>query len=118
MLTYKQKTGELFDADNKLIGKGYAGAGVGKNNPNMEDVKNVGPLPKGIYHIGEPYDSLHTGQFTLSLIPDPSNKMYGRSDFKIHGDNGLGTASEGCICIDRISRIRANGELDKTLKVI
>lgn len=119
-MKYNQATGELFDNEGRLIGKGYAGKGIGKNNPSMEDVKMIGPLPKGIYAIGEPYDSPHTGPFTLPLIPNPSNQMFGRSDFKIHGDNieNPGNASNGCIIFPRAIRMQINASSDKRLEVV
>ena len=104
MFTYEQKNGKLYDPTNKVIGIGYAGKGEGKNNPDMESVKNTGPLPKGLYYIGKPYDSKHTGVFSIPLIPHPNNNMYGRSAFMIHGDNKDHTASEGCIIQPRITR--------------
>lgn len=118
-MKYNQKTGELFDNNGELLGKGYAGHDVGKNNPEMEDVKMVGPLPKGIYAIGLPYNSAHTGPFTLPLIPNPSNQMFGRSDFKIHGDSldNPGTASNGCIILARPIRELINSGTDKRLEV-
>jgi len=86
----------------------------------MENIKMVGPLPKGIYYIGEPYDSPYIGPFTLPLTPDSSNEMYGRSDFKIHGDSisEPGTASNGCIVLSRDIRIMIFKCTDKILKVI
>ena len=102
-MKYIQKTGEIFDIKGNLLGTGYSGHGIGKNNPEMQDVKNVGPIPKGRYQIGEKYDSKHTGPFTIILIPDPKNNMFGRSGFRIHGDSIVapGTASEGCIILSR-----------------
>jgi hypothetical protein len=40
---YSQQTGQLL-LNGKVIGAGYSGKGVGKNNPKMEQTKNVGPL--------------------------------------------------------------------------
>jgi hypothetical protein len=42
--TYAQKTGEL-QQDGKNVATGYSGAGPGKNNPEMENIRNVGPIP-------------------------------------------------------------------------
>jgi len=101
MLTYKISTGELTSDANGLIGKGYSGAaGIGKNNPLEESVKNVGPIPEGEYTIqGPPFDTPTHGPFVLRLIPNASNNMMGRGGFLLHGDSlkAPGTASEGCI---------------------
>lgn len=119
-MIYHQKTGILTTDNETTIGRGYAGNGLGKNNPEMESVKNTGPLPKGIYHIGNPFNDPHMGPFCLPLIPDPSNKMYGRSSFYVHGDNinAPGTASQGCIIMPRKTREYLNNCPDKTLKVV
>ncbi len=43
---YSQSTGELLDPDGEQVGKKvYSVAGKGKNNPDMQDVPNVGPIP-------------------------------------------------------------------------
>lgn len=119
-MIYEQKTGKLTTELGCLLGYGYAGNGEGKNNPEMQNVKMVGPLPKGKYTIGNPYDSQHTGPFTLPLMPDPSNEMFGRDEFKIHGDSidKPGTASNGCIIMSRKIREEINNCTDKLLIVI
>ena len=101
MLTYKISTGELTSDKNGLIGKGYSGAaGIGKDNPLEESVPDVGPIPEGEYTIqGPPFDTPTHGPFVMRLIPKPTNTMYERSGFLMHGDSirAPGTASEGCI---------------------
>ena len=84
-MKYIQSTGQLFDRNGKLLGTGWAGNGLGKNNPSMQNVHDTGPLPCGWYIIGAPVNSAETGIFTLPLTPYSENEMYGRSDFKIHG---------------------------------
>jgi len=100
MFTYKISTGELTAA-NGVVSHGYSGAaGIGKNNPAEEGVKNVGPIPEGTYTIqGPPFDTAEHGPFVMRLIPDESNNMHGRGSFLIHGDSlkKPGTASEGCL---------------------
>jgi hypothetical protein len=119
-MTYEQSTGRFYSDSGWLFGTGYAGNGEGKNNPKAESIKNVGPLPKGLYKIGIPYDSKHTGAFTIPLEPDKSNEMYGRSVFCIHGDSisEPGTASNGCIILPRKAREEISMSTDKQLKVI
>lgn len=99
MYNYRQSTGELRDAAGSLLGVGYAGAGAGKNNPSLQNVFNVGPLPRGQYKIQPPVDTVEHGPFVLWLTPDPANEMAGRGGFGIHGDSIAhpGTASEGCV---------------------
>ena len=78
---------------------GYAGNNQGLNNPLAQNQPNVGPLPQGTYTVGG--TTTRRGPNTRPLIPDPSNNMYGRSGFLLHGDNAAlnNTASEGCIII-------------------
>jgi hypothetical protein len=116
-LTYSQGIGTLSAPDG-FLATGYAGADAGKNNPAMQDVKNVGPLPRGKYTITGPEcvgtafpcpdchgaTAHRHGPYVLRLHPVQGNEMFGRAGFLIHGSNAAGTASEGCICIDRASR--------------
>ena len=48
--TYAQRTGDL-QQDGKQVSAGYSGANEGKNNPAMEDVPDVGPIPRGDWTI-------------------------------------------------------------------
>jgi len=76
----------------------YAGAEGYKDNPDLECEVNKGPLPRGKYKIGAPIANHPTaGRFVLRLTPYSGTNMCGRTGFLIHGDNGHGTASNGCI---------------------
>ena len=101
-------------------GYGYAGAGDGKNNPQMEDVRNVGPIPRGMYTIEAPVNTETHGPFVLRLTPDEDNEMYGRSAFLIHGDSisKPGTASRGCIILARSIREEIWDSGDRRLEVV
>jgi hypothetical protein len=116
MYNYQQSSGRL-DHDGVLLLVCYAGHGAGLNNPAMQDQHDVGPLPLGRYTLTALIDSPHTGLSTIILDPDPANRMFGRSGFRIHGDNGNAnhTASDGCIIAghtaDRI-RIWRSGDRD------
>jgi hypothetical protein len=118
MWTYSQGTGKLFDPQGNHVATGYSGKGPGKNNCEMQHVRNVGPIPQGIYTIGQAYNSAKVGPFALPLTPDPKNNMFGRSAFLIHGDNKTGTASEGCIILGRMIRDKISYSVDRVLKVI
>jgi Protein of unknown function (DUF2778) len=116
--TYSQRTGALMSPYGALAGTGYAGAGAGKNNPDLETLHNIGPVPRGVYDVTGPEctrftiprDSAcpvcpdcggtsahHHGPYVLRLHPRPGTEMFGRAGFLVHGDNPLHTASEGCI---------------------
>lgn len=103
------------------ISDGYSGHGDGKNNPEMQDVKNIGPIPRGKYRVvGSPFKHPHTGVYTLRLAPDRENMMFGRDGFMIHGDSRAhpGQASEGCIVLARWVRERIWDSGDRLLEVI
>lgn len=121
---YKQATGELFDPSGMIIATGYAGGNCGanpegRNNPDMQDVKCIGPLPEGTYVFGQPVMQSHLGPFAIPLIPDPSNTMYGRGDFYMHGDTQIaGNASEGCIIQARSVREACWASDDHVITVV
>jgi hypothetical protein len=107
---YKQSTGELFSPTGTKVAIGYAGGNCGKNpegknNPEMQDVRCIGPLPRGGYHFGTPMLNSHMGPFAIPLIPDANNEMLGRAGFFMHGDTTpSGNASEGCIIMPKTVR--------------
>lgn len=120
MWTYAQLTGRLRDLNLLLVGVGYSGKGPGKNNPAMQEVQFVGPIPCGFYTIGAPFESEKHGPYCLPLTPDKDNTMFGRSAFLIHGDAKfhLGEASEGCIIQARDVRERVWNSGDHRLQVV
>ncbi len=100
---YQQTTGKMMDEHGYVWGIGYSGAGEGKNQPEFQQVHDVGPIPQGGYVIGAPHDSPEHGPYVLPLIPHAGTELYGRSAFLIHGDSVHvpGTASHGCIIMSR-----------------
>jgi hypothetical protein len=118
--TWEQVTGRLRDGDGKLVGVGYSGLSAGKNNPAMQSVQDVGPIPEGIYYIGQPRDTVTHGPYVLPLTPDTDDVMFGRSGFLIHGDSVVspGTASLGCIVLARDVRELIGRSSDHVLQVV
>ena len=119
MWTYRQSTGEL-SSNGELLESLTADAGVGLNNPALQDVANVGPLPQGSYRIGAPYTDPTRGPLVMHLVPAAANLMFGRAGFLIHGDNAQlnHTASEGCIVLARTFREVIALSADRQLTVI
>lgn len=123
MWTYQQRTGEFFTGAGELVATGYSGFGADKNQPADESVKNLGPIPEGRYAIGVPQcvavPGPH-GPFVLPLTPLPSNQMFGRDGFLIHGDSieHPGAASLGCIILPRQVREAIAGSADNQLEVV
>ena len=116
---YSQESGKLSWGDT-VVGTGYSGNEEGKNNPAFERTPNVGPIPRGQYEIGPPFDTETHGPFVMKLTASGPTYTYGRSGFLIHGDSvyAPGTASEGCIILARAVRERIASSQDNLLTVI
>ena len=120
MWTYVQSTGRLY-FNGTPIATGYSGQGDGKNNPALETVKNVGPIPAGRWRVqGSPFDSPANGPFCLRLRPCEGTDTHGRSGFLIHGDSlsAPGTASHGCIVLPRAIRRAIWESVDTEMLVV
>ncbi|MEW5745526.1 MAG: tlde1 domain-containing protein [Nitrospirota bacterium] len=124
---YSQSTGDIYYVDDTtelpyIQGRGYAGHGEGLNNPDMQDIPNIGPPPEGDYTIG-PEQTNVTGSGTvlrgsMRLTPSPENEMYGRGGFLIHGGNmQTMDSSRGCIILRRDMRDIIGGSGDNALRV-
>ena len=118
MWSYSQTTGVLLH-DGTKIGVGYSGNGDGLNNPAMQSVSAMGPLPQGAYSIGRPFTHPTKGPVVMHLTPQPGVEQFGRSEFLIHGDNSAmnHTASHGCIILARPLReqVASSGDTDLTV---
>lgn len=112
----------MLDKDGVLVARNvYSGFGEGKNNPAMESVHDVGPIPEGLWKIsGPPQDTETHGPYVLALYPQKGTETYGRSGFLIHGDSiaAPGTASHGCIICDRRTRSAIWQSADYDLTVV
>ena len=115
---YSQSTGRLTH-NGVFVEKGYSGYREGKDNPDMERIVNVGPIPRGTYHIGSPRGSSESGPHVLDLSPYGHN-AHGRTEFLIHGDsmNNPGNASKGCIILSRKTREKISSMSDNVLEVV
>lgn len=118
--TYVQKTGEL-QQDGRNVATGYSGGAEGKNNPEMQSVPNVGPIPQGNWTItGPPVDTPEHGPYVLRLTPEKETETFGREGFLMHGDSKEwpGTASHGCVIMPRSVREKVWESGDKELEVV
>ena len=115
MWTYEQRSGAL-GKDGQRVATGYSGFGDGKNNPDLENVHDVGPIPRGVYAIGPPHDTTAHGPHVMALTPLPDTNTFSREGFLIHGDSlqNPGTASHGCIILppDVRKQISASGDTE------
>lgn len=98
-ISYVQRTGALRYPPHRQVPGAYSGNGIGLNNPAMEAVPNVGPIPAGWWHIDR-WDAVHgtKGKIVAVLRPVGHNAD-NRTNFLVHGDNDAAdhTASDGCI---------------------
>lgn len=86
--------------------RGYAGRAEHRDQPGSVDRVGLGPLPPGVYRIGEPRHHPRLGPLSIPLTAIPGSVTHGRSGFYIHGDNARGdrSASSGCIVVGRAAR--------------
>jgi hypothetical protein len=120
MWTYAQSTGEL-QHDDQPVGTGYSGFDKGKNNPAMQAVANMGPIPQGEWTIvGPPVNTPAHGPYVLRLQPAAGTNTFGRSGFLMHGDSieAPGCASHGCIIMPRPVREKVWKSGDIRLEVV
>jgi len=125
---YSQSTGNIYywgGMSPEYYGTGYAGHEKGINNPEMQSVKYVGPIPVGFYTIGEMMPVYVTSdgvrlRDAMKLEPFPSNEMFDRDSFLMHGDNKKEnrSASKGCIILELNIRKLVDRSPDKILRVV
>lgn len=114
-------TGKLRDPIGKLLAIGYSGSPAGINNPAMQEIRDVGPIPCGLWTVGAPYEDPKKGPFTMALTPSSDTNTFGRDEFRIHGDRKTGPlfqASEGCIILPLFARQRIWESDDHQLEVV
>ena len=107
---YESSTGKTYDGEGRYLFTAYSGHGEGKNNPAMEAVKGVGPIPQGLWRMlpprnrnqhpdiaaGEEFG--HTGDYSIPLVP-VDHDAHGRTAIYFHGEKigaPPGTTSNGC----------------------
>ena len=118
MWTYSQTSGDV-EHDSVYEGRGYSGHGHGVNQPDLEDVARIGPIPRGVWAIGPAHDEPHLGPCVMALTPALGAYVFGRSGFFIHGDNSLmnDSGSEGCIVLGHSLRQAIAASSDRLLTV-
>ena len=113
---YSQSTGRMTCYDDRTDERyydetGYSGrddgSKKGRNNPDMQDVKDIGPIPRGLWYWGSPIGGGYN-----PLVPAPGNTCFDTRrncyTFFSHRDNSAHTysASKGCIVLsDKRRRI-------------
>jgi hypothetical protein len=120
MWTYRINDGTMTRDGLSFVG--YSGAGhdraEGRNNPDMQHEIGVGPIPVGTYEIGMPHYSAQTGPYTMNLDPLPGTNTFGRTLFRIHGNNAQNDASHGCVILPPNARRAVWDSGDHVLEVV
>lgn len=120
MWTYEQSTGRLLKGDVFAV-RGYSGYMDGHNNPGMQDVRGIGPVPQGDYDILEAVEMVTDhGPYVLRLRPCAGTNTFGRDGFLMHGDSKEhpGLASHGCIILPFAVRELVHNSGDRLLRVV
>lgn len=122
MWIFKQSTGELFKSgDPKPIAVGYSGHEQGKNNPVLQTVRDLGPIPEGFWTFAALIeDGGRLGKNILHIIAKVGTATFGRSGFFMHGENPEhpGMSSDGCLIFPMAIRLRIWESGDHDLQVI
>lgn len=114
-LTYSQKSGELRDAEGRLMDKGHSGFEDYRDKPEFEHEKNRGVIPRGNYKVTEVIEDTsrdehrkRMGQHIQRLEPadaEPRQRLkeMNRDGFWIHNGESP-KASQGCILTKETTR--------------
>jgi len=124
MWIWDQSAGTL-SRDGELVSRGYSGKSRGKNNPALQGLRGVGPIPTGRWLMtGVVMKHPKLGPYVIRLDKidskpgDDTDEVTGRGAFRIHGDNATGTASEGCIILPRAVREQMWRSGDRGIEVV
>ena len=126
MWKFSVRQGSLRSDDGVYVTQAYSGHNEGElygvNNPDLQAMPGIGPIPVGLYQISAPVTSQQTGPYAMSLTPLNGTDTHGRSAFEIHGDlvgqEGKQLASHGCVIVDRPFRERIWQSGDHLLSVV
>lgn len=118
MHRYEVRPGRFVAADGQTSA-GYSGFSIHRNKPESERLPGLGPIPCGLYEIGEEHADAVRGPVILPLKPR-GHHAHGRSGFLIHGDSKEhpGLASHGCIVLPRHFRELIAESPDRVLLVV
>jgi RHS repeat-associated protein len=107
------RAGRFYGIDGTVSSRAYAGRHEGLNNPDMQAVHDMGPLPTGTYTLGA-NKNRHKAADCFRLTPSPGTDTMDRGGFWIHRGNFRqppGNSSKGCICLpDEIRQLLRPGD--------
>ena len=135
-LNYAIPDGAIIRDDGMLVvpaGHAWAGHDVpggvqGRNNPDAVQDVAVGPLPPGVYRVGEwaftPEDSIRLGYpahlgLIIASLTQIDGDTFGRNGFFMHGPGGADPreSSKGCIEVEHSYRIQVAAMKPDTITV-
>jgi hypothetical protein len=126
-LVYSQQSGDLTDPEGRHVANGYAGKNQGKNNPDAEGEKGVGPIPRGNWRIEEARDKPWP-EPAYKLTPDDDTRKRAEAldrdpgSFYVHAksrhieEQGRGD-SQGCIALDKVGREKLKSRIGSWIRV-
>lgn len=120
MWGFQLTTGALRNPSATVVGYGYSGNGADLDNPAGQGDRDHGPIPQGLWMIGEFFDDPgDKGLIVSRLTPVEEKDALGRTGFMIHGDNQKlnHTASDGCIILNHGLRAMIAASSDDVLLV-
>jgi hypothetical protein len=113
-LVYHQGSGVIETPEGVTVAFGWAGKGIGKNRPEVQNVKCIGPLPQGLYVVGVWEDHPRLGKMVTPLT-QIEGETFDRGSFFIHGPSKdplhYGQESMGCIVVPFTSRLKIREDL-------
>ena len=114
MWVYESSSGSTFRPDGTLLCVAYSGHGDGLNNPAMQAIPNIGPIPTGEYTLSPFFTHPRLGKLVARFMPKSDNDECHRSGIDLHGDNQYRdhTGSEGCVVMDEPYRLEISQSLD------
>jgi hypothetical protein len=117
---YSQSTGQLRLGD-LLLGTGFSGSGNGRNNPKLERMFKIGPIPAGDYTIGNKFTEADGAvRFELKPMVNSTNR-WPREVFWMAADTtppGGNPASYITLSRDVLSKIEYQDNPKNRLKVV
>ena len=117
---YQQATGTFTAPSGEVAGTGYSGQPPHVNIDLDQSLRNLGPIPEGLWQAVELVPESKLGPFAIRLEPYPETQTFGRSGFYMHGDSisHEGFASDGCIILSRNVRESFWASADHDINVI
>lgn len=119
-LTFQQSTGLITDEAGEVVAHAWAGHGDGLNNPAMQEIHEVGPLPQGVYEV-RPWEDNHPplGPMVAHLV-QIEGETFGRDAFYIHGPSSTHymQESKGCIVVPHVMRQKVHDLAPDFIRVV